>query len=98
MLEQQPQGIEVSDCATVKIADDIPKEWIVERLHVEDCATVQCSKEQEDAVSMICEDVAEIDSTGGRLPARTVRWRLVSGECWTPGSSTQRSMCCKVPR
>ena len=65
MLEQQPQGIEVSDCATVKIADDIPKEWIVERLHVEDCANVQCSKEQEDAVSMVCEDVAEIDSTGG---------------------------------
>ena len=69
----------------------------MERLHVEDCATVQCSKEQEDAVSVILsEDVAEIDSTGGRLPARTVRWR----GAWYPGNAghqgRQRSGVCAV--
>ena len=64
MLEQQPLGIDVCDCAVVKIADDIPKELIVERLHIEDCGVVKCSAEQEDAISMICTDVGQIGSAG----------------------------------
>ena len=64
MLEQQPLGIEVSDCAIVTIADDIPKELIVQRLHIEDCAMVRCSEELEDAVSMVCTDVAKIGNDG----------------------------------
>lgn len=63
MLEKEPMGIDVCDCAVVKIADDIPKELIVERLHIEDCAVVKCSGELEDAVTMICTDVAKIGST-----------------------------------
>ncbi|MBE5768962.1 MAG: hypothetical protein E7333_05145 [Clostridiales bacterium] len=62
MLEKEPLGIDVSDCAVVKIADDIPKDLIVERLHIEDCAVVKCSEEQEDAVTMICSDVGQIGS------------------------------------
>lgn len=65
MLEQQPMGIDVCNCAFVKIADDIPKELIVERLHIEDCAVVKCSEELEDAVTMICTDVAQIGSAEG---------------------------------
>ena len=64
MLEQQPLGIDVLDCAVVKIADDIPKELIIERLHIEDCGVVKCSEEQEDAVSLICTDVGQIGSAG----------------------------------
>lgn len=64
MLEQQPLGIEVCDCAVVKIADDIPKELIVERLHIEDCGVVRCSEELEDAVTMICTDVGSIGAEG----------------------------------
>lgn len=60
MLEQQPLGLYVSDCAIVKIADDIPKELILHRLHIEDCAMVKCSEELEDAVTMVCTDVAKI--------------------------------------
>lgn len=60
MLEQQPQGIDVVDCAAVKIADDIPAELILERLHIEDCAVVRCSEELEDAVCVVCSDVADI--------------------------------------
>ena len=65
MLEQQPLGIDVLDCAVVKIADDIPKELIVERLHIEDCAMVKCSEELEDAVTIVCTDVAKIGSAEG---------------------------------
>lgn len=43
---------------------DIPKQWIVERLHIADCAIVKCSKELEDAVTMISEDVGSIGPVG----------------------------------
>lgn len=65
MLEQQPLGIDVRDCAVVKISDDIPKELIVERLHIEDCGVVKCSEELEDAVTMICTDVGAVGSAEG---------------------------------
>ena len=39
---------------------DIPKELISQRLHIEDCAMVKCSEELEDAVTMVCSDVAKI--------------------------------------
>lgn len=63
MLEQQPMGIDVCDCAIVKIADDIPKELIAQRLHIEDCGVVKCSEELEDAVTMICTDVGQIGNS-----------------------------------
>lgn len=62
MLEQQPKGLEVCDCAVVKIAEDIPKELIAKNLRIRDCVDVTCTPEQEDAVTMICEDVGNIGS------------------------------------
>ncbi len=62
MLEQQPKGLEVCDCAVVKIAEDIPKELIAKSLRIRDCVDVTCTPEQEDAVTMICEDVGNIGS------------------------------------
>ena len=64
MLEQQPRGIEVSDCGIVKIADDIPKDLIVQRLYIGDCGVVKCSKEMEDAVAMVCSDVGVVGGLG----------------------------------
>ena len=60
MLEHQPMGLDVSDCAVVQIANDIPKELIMERLKIEDCGTVKCSVDQEDALAMVCQDVGQI--------------------------------------
>ncbi len=60
MLEQQPTGIEVIDCAVVKIADDIPKELLAERLRIEDCGVVKCGEELEDTIAMVCENVGRI--------------------------------------
>lgn len=65
MLERQPMGIDVSDCAIVKISEDIPKELIADRLHIEDCGIVKCSEEQKDAVDMICRDVGKVGKADG---------------------------------
>lgn len=65
MLEQEPIGIHVNDCAIVKISDDIPKDMIIKKLYIEDCAVVKCSEELEDAVSMICTDIGYISAENG---------------------------------
>lgn len=64
LLEQEPQGIHVMDCAAVKIAPDVEKALILERLTMEDCAKVQCSPDQEDAVIAVCKDVGNISTSG----------------------------------
>ena len=60
MLEQQPTGVEISNCAVVTIAKDVPRELIAQRLTLSSCAKVRCTEEQRDAVELISEDVAQI--------------------------------------
>ncbi len=60
LLENCPNGLRVMDCVKVLIDPDVDKKLILERLRIEDCATVQCAPEQEDAVTAVCEDVAQI--------------------------------------
>ncbi len=60
LLEREPGGIGVEDCAAVKIDEDVDKELILQRLTITDCDSVYCSSEQEDAVAAICTDCAKI--------------------------------------
>ena len=62
MLEREPEGLTVADCAMVTLGKDIPPELIAEKLVLQDCATVKCTPEQEGAVTLIAQDVAQIDS------------------------------------
>lgn len=64
MLEKEADGISVSDCMTVKVDPDIPREMIMERLTITDCMKVECAPEQEDALGAVCEDVLTIGSGG----------------------------------
>lgn len=60
LLEREKVGLRVEDCAVVKIDADVPRELIVEKLTISDCAVVRCAPEQEDAVSFVSEDVQMI--------------------------------------
>lgn len=64
LLERELEGISVKDCATVTIDEDVDKALILERLTLTDCAEVCCSPEQEDAVTAVCTDCAQIRSHG----------------------------------
>lgn len=64
MLEEEADGISVSDCMTVKVDADVSRELILERLEVSDCMKVECTPEQEDALSLVCSDVMNIGSGG----------------------------------
>ena len=60
MLEQEPEGISVSDCMKVRLDEDISRELILERLTISDCMRVICTEEQEEALSAVCEDVMKL--------------------------------------
>jgi len=64
VLGKYPKGVRVEDCAKVTLSEDLSAEDIMEKLHIVDCAMVICSKEQEEAVNMIAEDVAMIKVSG----------------------------------
>lgn len=67
MLEKETEGISVSGCAMVTVAKDVPPDLIAERLSITSTAVVMCTPEQEGAVSLISEGVAQIrsDPEGG---------------------------------
>lgn len=62
LLEQSVDGLHIEDVMTVKVADDVPKELILERLTISDVMTVQCSDELKDALTAVCDDVMTIGS------------------------------------
>lgn len=62
LLEKNPGGVLVCDCALLRIDKDIDEELIVERLTIRDVAMVNCAPEQEAAVTAVSEDVAKIGS------------------------------------
>ena len=64
VLRKYPHGVRVEDCAKVVLSEDLSVEDIMEKLHIADCALVVCTKEQEEAVNMIAEDVAMIKTAG----------------------------------
>lgn len=71
MLEREKEGIRVEDCAVVRLDGDISSDLILDKLTIVDCTAVTCSPEQEGAVAMIAEDVAQIgkgeEGVGGLL-------------------------------
>ena len=64
VLGKYPKGVRIEDCAKVTISEDLSPDDIMEKLHIEDCALVVCTKAQEEAVNMIAEDVAMIKVSG----------------------------------
>ncbi len=63
MLEQEPEGIGIQNCALVNLDADVDEELILERLSVCECALVQCTPEQEAAVTAVSQAVAQIGGT-----------------------------------
>ena len=64
LLRQYPNGLRIEDCAKVTLSADLSPEEIMEKLQIADCAFVRCTKEQEEAVGIIAEDVAKIGTLG----------------------------------
>lgn len=60
MLEKEPDRVTVCDCVQVKLDADIPGDLIQEKLRLDSCVKVQCTPEQESAVSLVSQDVVQV--------------------------------------
>ena len=65
LLEQEKDGISVSDCMKVTLDADISNDLILEKLSFRDCMQIKCSPEQEAAVMAVSEDVMTIGTNDG---------------------------------
>ncbi|MBR5947036.1 MAG: hypothetical protein IKZ82_00115 [Clostridia bacterium] len=59
-LNRHPNGLYVTDCAKVMLDKSLAPSEIMAKLHINDCAVIVCTKEQEDAVNLIAVEVANI--------------------------------------
>lgn len=64
LLESSPDKVLVRNTATIKIADNVSPELILDRLVMKDCAKVSCSEEQASAIAAIAQNVAKIEEKG----------------------------------
>lgn len=73
LLERYPDGILVSECAMVRLAEDIPPALILERLSFSECAMVHCTEEQEAAVAAVSREVAMIGPEQENQPGSRIK-------------------------
>ncbi len=60
LLEACADGIEIGNCATLRVKEDAEPELILDRLYVRNCAHVFCSPEQKSSLQLVCGNVAKI--------------------------------------
>lgn len=65
LLENSPNKVLVKNAATIKIAEDVMPELILNRLMIKNCARVLCNENQKSAVAAIAQNVAQIGESGG---------------------------------
>ena len=60
LLETSEDGVEIGNCAILKVKEDAAPELILERLWVGNCAHIFCSPEQKSTMQLVCGNVAKI--------------------------------------
>ena len=60
LFDNSPEGIHITNVATINIDKDVLPATILDKLTIENCATVICDESQESAVSAIAKNVAKI--------------------------------------
>lgn len=79
-LENYPEGVEISDIASLTIDPEIPIELIYERLSIEDVAYIRCATNQAGAIGAVSRDVASIRGVpAAELTGRKQDSGLVNG-------------------
>lgn len=63
LLDASPDGVEIKNCASLTVQEDVRIESLAERLRVKNCAHAVCSPQIRPALEAVCENVASI-STG----------------------------------
>lgn len=77
LLSSLPDGLEIGNCAVLRVEKDVKPELILERLAIGNCSQISCSPEQKSALQLVCGNVAGIsdgedenDEEGGSMIER----------------------------
>lgn len=62
LLDETPLGITIQDCVQVILEDDLTAGQIQKKLKFKDCMEIICSEAQKQAVQMVSENVARINT------------------------------------
>lgn len=60
LLEASSDGLEIGNCAILKVKDDVEPELILDRLYIRNCAHIRCNPEQKSSLQLVCGNVAKI--------------------------------------
>lgn len=69
MLQNEPDGLQLTGCAYIALAEDIEPQLILEKLSLSGCAHIQCSPGQQDAVYLVSQGCAHIGADSPAQPA-----------------------------
>ena len=73
LLENSSDQVLVRNIATVKIAQDVTPELILNYLRIQNCAQVLCNEEQKSVIAAISQNVAQIgEADGEELPGKNI--------------------------
>ena len=73
LLENSSDQVLVRNIATVKIAQDVTPELILNYLRIQNCAQVLCNEEQKSVIVAISQNVAQIgEADGEELPGKNI--------------------------
>ena len=73
LLENSSDQVLVRNIATVKIAQDVTSELILNYLRIQNCAQVLCNEEQKSVIAAISQNVAQIgEADGEELPGKNI--------------------------
>ena len=64
MFKASPDGVEIGNCAVLKVDKDVSPELILEKLSVRNCAQLFCSPEQKGVLQLVCDNVTKINEVG----------------------------------
>ena len=62
LLDASPDGVEIANCVSLTVQEDVRAESLAERLRVRNCAHVVCSPQIRTALEAVCENVASISA------------------------------------
>lgn len=76
LLSQCPQGVTISECALVEVAEEVEPSRILELVKLDSCGVVRCSRQQQSALEMVSENTGKIkteEEKEASLPLGDVR-------------------------
>ena len=69
LLAANPDGLFLENCASVRVQEEVSSKEIMEKLSIQNCASVQCYEKQRAAVQMVCHNVARVSAVDEKTQA-----------------------------